>query len=356
MSERLLVTGGAGFIGSHVCEELVHRGHQVWILDDFNDQYPPSLKRRNISGLIDRESVHLVEGDVRDTVLVAGLLLDVPFDAVVHLAGRAPFQTAADEPDACYEANTRSTLRLLEAMGRNAVKRLVLASSTAVYGDGKPPFTEEDAADRPTEAVGASKRAAELMAHVYHAAHDFSVHCLRVSTAYGPRQPPDQVMHRLARLLESDGPTHTNGDGIPRRDYVYVDDVADAVRMSTERLLEEEAPVFETFNIAGRECLSLQQLVPRLAEALELDRRSTSPGDANSDGRTICVSPEKAREVLGFEPHHSLDEGLGKFARWLRADSTGPDDGDPSVIGVHSPCSSDEARSARRPSRGNRDE
>lgn len=354
MSERLLVTGGAGFIGSHTCEELADHGHQVWILDNFNQQYPPSLKRQNISHLVERESVHLVEGDVRDTVLVAGLLLDLPFDAVVHLAGRPPLQTAADEPDACYEANTRSTLRLLEAMNRNTVKRLVLASTTAVYDQGQSPFAEDDAAERPAGPMGASKRAAELMTHVYHASHGFSVHCLRMSRAYGPRQPPNQEIHRLSRLLESGRPPHPNGDGAPRRDYVYVDDVAEAVRLSTERLIGEESPVFETFNVSGRECVSPREITTKLATILEPDGAPGSLREANGSGRAVCSSGEKARKELGFDPRVSLDEGLQELVRWIRTQESPADVEPPATIGGDSPRSEDDGSAVSGPSPGAR--
>lgn len=316
MPDRVLVTGGAGFIGSHVCEELTERGSEIWLLDNFDSAYDADLKHRNIAEIGGRPTLHVVEGDVRDTVLLAGLLSDVSFDTVVHLAARPGLQASMDDPGASYDVNVRGTLRLLEAMDRHPVRRLILASSTSVYDDGaSAPLSEEDDTGRPSSPEAAGTRAAELLAHAYHARHGFSVHCLRLSTVYGPRQRPDQQMHRLARLLRVGDPL--TGDDIPAgRDYVYVGDVADAIGLSLEHLRGQEKSVYEIFNVTGPDCPSPRRLLSELAAAMQVAPLDI-PTDTSGD-RSVRVSGDRAREVLGFEPAVSFEEGLRRFAEWLR--------------------------------------
>lgn len=321
MSDRILVTGGAGFIGSHVCEQLTERGHEIWLLDSFDaSSYPAEDKRRNIAEISGRSTLHVVEGDVRDTVLLAGLLSDVSFDAVVHLAARPGMRASVDDPDASYDVNVRGTLRLLEAMNRHSVRRLTLASSTSVYGDGGAgPYSEEDDTGRPSSPEAAGKRAAELLAHVYHVTHGFSVHCLRLSGVYGPRQRPDQEIHRLARLLEAGDPV-TVDDVRLGRDHVYVGDAAEAIRLSLEHFPEPKKSVYEIFNVTGPDCPSPHRLASELAAAMQVTAVRLPADGADVGGR--CVSGDRARTVLGFEPEVGLERGVRLFADWIREQPT----------------------------------
>lgn len=326
MSDRVLVTGGAGFIGSHVCERLVAVGHQVWLVDSFDGQHSADQKRRNVASLVGSPSVQLVEGDVRDSVLLSGLLSDVPFAAVIHLACRSNLAARVNGPETC-EVGIRGTLRLLEAMKRHSVPRLVLGSSTSVYGErGGEPCSEADPAGRPTDPEGACSRASELLAHTYHANHGLSVHCLRLSAVYGPRQWSDQVPHRYASLLDDPGISPRDHRASVRRDYIYVGDVADAVSMSLESLCEQEEPVYEILNISGPDCVPEPELLSRLAAALGIEPYRDPGRTAEDDGEitTARASGEKARSLLGFEPKIGLDEGLAHFARWYRNGNTAP--------------------------------
>lgn len=330
MSERVLVTGGAGFIGSHLCDELAGRGHEVWILDNFDDYYDPGLKRSNVAGLVSRPEVHLVEGDVRDTVLTGGLFTDVAFDAVIHLAARPGVAASMDNPDISYEMNVRGTLRLLESMGRHDVRRLVLASSSAVYGAGTAlPFTEGEAADRPLSHYGASKRSAELLAHTHHRVHDLAVHCLRLFTVYGSRQRPEMAVHRFVRLMTAGRTLPIHGDGDSLRDFVHVDDAVNGIRLSLEHLMERDDSVFEAINIGSGQPVALHEVVSRLGTALGVEAtveiQPAKPWRMEATGASL----EKARNLIGYRPRVELSVGLTEFVQWLRNDEHSANGGPP---------------------------
>lgn len=318
-TKRILVTGGAGFIGSHLCEHLLDRGHHVWALDNFDDFYSPARKRRNLSDAVADPNLHVVEGDMRDRVLLGGLLSDVGIDAVVHLAARPGLKSSIDNPDRCYDVNVRGTLRLLHAMQRHDARRLVFASSSSVYGEGsEAPFSEEESAGRPISPLAASKRCGELTAHSYHDLYGFSVHCLRLFTVYGPRQRPDLAIHRFARSLRSGDPLLLSGDGVSRRDYTFVSDAVRAIGLSLDRLIGSEESEYEVINVGRGEPVALEELVDRLATAMEveptIERRSAEPGAMSE----TLASGEKARELLGFVPEVGLEAGLERFVEWFR--------------------------------------
>lgn len=316
---RVLVTGAAGFIGSHVCERLLERGCSVWGLDSFDDYYSPALKRRNISAAALQPRMHLVEGDIRDGVLLEGLFQDVDFDAVVHLAARAGVRPSVEDPARCFDANVAGTIELLETMRRNHSRLLIFGSSSSVYGDDTAtPFREDAAADRPVSPYAASKRSGELLCHTFHDLYGFSVHCLRFFTVYGPRQRPDLAIRKFASLMARGEPLPIYGDGSSSRDYTYVSDIVDGVMASLDRLRSHEGdPLFETFNLGGSEPVRLDDLVRKLSDAMgvepELDRQPPRPGDVS----TTYASLERSSEVLGYRPEVGMEEGLAKFAEWF---------------------------------------
>jgi UDP-glucuronate 4-epimerase len=318
---RVLVTGAAGFIGSHLCERLLDGGHRVWGIDNFDPYYPENLKRANIAPALENPSMRLIEADVRDGVLLDGLFRQVPFDAVVHLAARPGVRPSLEEPDVCLDINLNGTLRLLEAMRRHRVARLVFGSSSSVYGESpEAPFSEEQAADRPISPYAASKRSAELLVHAYHHLFALSTVCLRFFTVYGPRQRPDLAIHKFARLMRDRHPLPVFGDGNSGRDYTYVDDAVEAIERSL-RLLDSsgEGARYEVLNVGRGEPVSLDQLLNSLAAALgtkpRLERLPDQPGDVPY----TCASTERLERTLGFRPGTGLDEGLRRFVSWLEA-------------------------------------
>lgn len=319
-SLRVLVTGAAGFIGSHVCERLVAEGHRVWGLDNFDEYYAPALKRRNVSSVVLQPDMHLVEGDIRDSVLLDGLFSDVDFEAVIHLAARAGVRPSVEDPSHCFETNVAGTIELLEAMRRSHTRLLLFGSSSSVYGDDVTvPFREDAAADRPVSPYAASKRSGELLCHTFHDLYGLSAHCLRFFTVYGPRQRPDLAIRKFAELMADGQPLPIYGDGTSSRDYTYISDIVDGVLLSLERIRRQDRdePVYEIFNLGGSDPIQLHDLVSRLGDALglepALDHQSPRAGDVS----TTYASLERSSERLGYSPSVSIDEGLARFAEWF---------------------------------------
>lgn len=318
---KVLVTGAAGFLGSHLCALLREHGREVWALDNFDDHYDPALKHRNLAGLRSDPKLHLVEGDIRDSVLLDGLMSTYEFDAVVHLAALPGVRTSLEAPDRCLDVNVAGTSTLLEAMHRHGVRSLAFASSSSVYGDGNgEPSRETEAADRPISPYAASKRAGELLCHAFHVNYDLSVHCLRIFTAYGPRQRPEMAIHKFARLMLEGRPIPVFGDGSTERDYTYVGDVVEGFRLSLERLVAREDQLeYEILNLGRGETTRLDELVTAIGRVLGVEpmveRLPEQPGDAT----VTLASVERAREVLGWEPGTGLEDGLSTFVAWLGA-------------------------------------
>lgn len=325
-----MVTGAAGFIGSHLCERLLRDGHHVWGLDNFDPFYETAIKRRNIREPLKHPNMRLIEGDIRDGVLLDGLFSDVAFDIVVHLAARPGVRPSIEEPEECFDINVQGTLTLLEAMRRHHVDALAFGSSSSVYGDSDTiPLEESAAADRPISPYAASKRAGEHICHTFHHLYGMSVHCLRFFTVFGPRQRPDLAIHKFARLMTGGKPLPLYGDGSTARDYTYVSDTVEGVVRSVDRLIEaseSEQPAFEVINLGRSDSVTLKQLVDALSRTLgiepEIEWLPMQPGDVT----VTCASDDRARSLLGFEPRVDLDTGLARFVEWFRqADASPPE-------------------------------
>jgi len=317
---RVLVTGAAGFIGSHLCDRLLADGCRVVGLDNFDSFYPESTKRANLAAALQNPGMRLIEGDIRDGVLLEGLFTDVPLDAVVHLAARPGVRPSLDAPEPCIQVNVDGTLQLLEAMRRHHVGRLVFGSSSSVYGNSSiAPYSEDQIADRPISPYAASKRAGELLVHSYHHLFGLAAVCLRFFTVFGPRQRPDLAIHKFSRLMRNGQALPIYGDGESGRDYTYVDDAVEAIVRSL-RLTGangESAPCYEILNVGRSEPVTLNELLQHLATALKekprLDRQPEQPGDV----AFTCASTERIERVLDFRPQVGLEEGLERFATWL---------------------------------------
>jgi UDP-glucuronate 4-epimerase len=317
---RILVTGAAGFIGSHLCDRLLERGHRVWGLDNFDNFYPPETKRQNLAPALRHPAMRLVEGDIRDGVLLDGLLSDIPFDAVVHLAARPGVRPSIEDPNLCFDVNVTGTLSLLEAMRRWGPERLVFGSSSSVYGEREDaPFAEETAGDRPISPYATSKRTGEMLCYTHHHLYDLSVLCLRFFTVFGPRQRPDLAIHKFARLMAAGEPLPLYGDGSSSRDYTFVDDVVEGIRLGLGWLEREsrEAPAYDVVNVGRSDPVTLSELVRRLARALEIEPLITHMPEQPGDVSLTCASDRRVRELLGYAPEVDLDEGLRRFASWF---------------------------------------
>ncbi len=316
-----LVTGGAGFIGSHLADRLLARGDRVVVLDDFNDFYDPREKRANVAPHLGHPRYRLVEGDIRDRPLVFRLFGEERFDAVLHLAARAGVRPSLAQPVLYEEVNCVATWHLLEAAVAHGKPRFVFASSSSVYGiNAKLPFSEEDPIDRPISPYATTKRAGELQVFTAHHLHGLPAACLRFFTVYGPRQRPEMAIARFIRCLEENAPIPYYGDGGSRRDYTYIDDIADGV----EAALGAALP-FEILNLGGAHPVTLAELVAALETATgrraRLDPQPAQPGDVP----VTFASIEKAERLLGFRARVPLEEGLRRSVAWYRTRVRNPE-------------------------------
>ena len=315
---NFLVTGGAGFIGSHVGERLLQKGHAVWALDDLNPFYDPALKERNLSALqaLNRRFT-FVRGDVTHRQSLDELLGSVRFDQVIHLAARAGVRPSLEEPALYQRVNVEGTVNLLEAARLNGVKKITIASSSSVYGvNATVPFTESDPVSSPISPYAASKLAGEALGHVYHHLYGLDVVMLRFFTVYGPRQRPDLAVHKFARLISRGKPIPVFGDGSTARDYTYVSDTVDGVIAVTQKEFG-----WEIFNLGESRTVPLSCLIELLEISLGqkaiVDRRPPQPGDVPITFANI----DKARSRLGYSPRVTIELGIPQFVDWFRQNS-----------------------------------
>lgn len=312
---RILITGGAGFIGSHLADRRLARGDRVVVLDDFNDFYDPDLKRANVAPHLRHPAYRLVEGDIRDRGLVGRLFAEEPFDAVLHLAARAGVRPSLAQPVLYEEVNCIGSLHLLEAAVAHGKPRFVFASSSSVYGiNSKLPFAEDDPIERPISPYATTKRSGELLVYNYHYLHGLACVCLRFFTVYGPRQRPEMAIARFIRGIDGGLPIPVYGDGSSRRDYTYIDDIADGVEAALDSGI-----AFDILNLGGAEPVTLADLVRAIEQATgktaTLDSQPGQPGDVPA----TWASVEKAERLLGFRARVGLAEGLRRSVEWHRS-------------------------------------
>src|SRR6267142_2056566 len=309
-----LVTGGAGFIGSHVCERLLGLGHAVWTFDDLNSFYDPAVKQRGLQALQALgKPFTFVRGDLTDRAALDALFGSVKFDQVIHLAARAGVRPSLEEPALYQRVNVEGTVNVLEGARLNGVRKIIMASSSSVYGvNSKVPFAESDPIFCPISPYAASKLACEALGHVYHHVYGLDVVMLRFFTVYGPRQRPDLAIHKFARLLSAGKPLPVFGDGSSARDYTYVTDILDGLMACTQKEFG-----YEIFNLGESRTLQLDQLIQLLERGLGkqavIERKPLQPGDVP----LTCADISKAREKLGYRPRVKIEQGLALFIDWF---------------------------------------
>ncbi len=317
---KTLITGGAGFIGSHLALRLLGEGREVVVLDDFNDYYDPRLKRANAGLLAQHQGFQLVEGDIRDRALVERIYRREGIAATVHLAARAGVRPSIREPHLYVDVNELGTVNLLDAARKWGAYTFLFGSSSSVYGtNSKVPFSEQDPITRPVSPYAATKRAGELLCHTYHHLYGMKVTCLRFFTVYGPRGRPDMAIYSFTERLLEGAPLPLFGDGTSARDYTYIDDIVDGIARSLEH-----AAAWEVFNLGGSRTTTLARLVELIAEATgvepSLERLPDQPGDVP----ITFADVSHAREVLGWEAAVPIEEGIERFVEWYRRERLGP--------------------------------
>jgi UDP-glucuronate 4-epimerase len=315
---NFLVTGGAGFIGSNVCERLLKEGHSVWAFDDLNSFYPTDLKRRNIRDIQSlAKPFEFVQGDITDRAAVNDLFETVKFNQIIHLAARAGVRPSLEEPALYQRVNVEGTVNILEAARFHGVKKLIIASSSSVYGvNSKIPFAESDPIFSAISPYAASKLACEALGHVYHHVYGLDIIMLRFFTVYGARQRPDLAIRKFATLIQAGKPIPVFGDGSTARDYTYINDILDGVIACTQKEFG-----YEIFNLGESKTVKLSRLIDLLENTLGkkaiLDRKPPQPGDVP----LTCADISKAREKLGYNPTVKIDRGIPLFVNWLKQNS-----------------------------------
>lgn len=323
---NVLVTGGAGFIGSHLTENLLIWGKKVIVIDNFNNYYDPIIKERNIQEVIktqnklnlDDDYLKIYKGDIRDDLLIDRVFDDNKIDIVVHLAAMAGVRPSIKMPKEYYNVNIDGTLNLLEACKKRKIQKFVFASSSSVYGNNhKIPFAETDNVDNPISPYAASKKTGELLCHVYYNLHDISVACLRFFTVYGPRQRPDLAIHKFTRLILNNKEIPFYGNGYSERDYTFIDDIIDGITKAIIWLNKEEKR-YEIFNLGESRTVSLNQMLETLERVLGkkaiINKLPIQRGDVNKTFADIT----KSKQILGYDPKINFEEGISKFVQWYK--------------------------------------
>ena len=310
---KALITGAAGFIGSHLCERLLGDGFLVVGVDNFDDFYEPQIKRRNVAGCLENENFELVEADIRDRAAMAEAV-GGGVEIIVHLAAKAGVRPSIAQPLLYSDVNINGTGVLLEAAKEQGIGKFIFASSSSVYGNNeKVPFSEDDNVDFPISPYAATKKACELICHTYHHLYGMSTTCLRYFTVYGPRQRPDLAIHKFARLIEDGKPISIYGDGTMSRDFTYIDDIIDGTMAAIEKCRG-----FNICNLGESHPITVNELVAKIEKALGKkaikEYVPPQPGDVE---RTYADVTKAARE-LGYKPATTIEKGLAEFVAWLR--------------------------------------
>jgi UDP-glucuronate 4-epimerase len=317
--DTILITGGAGFIGSHLAERLLDDGRRVVALDNFDEFYDPNIKRRNVAASLRDEAYSLVEGDIRDPETLGALFASESIGTVVHLAARAGVRPSIADPVLYTSVNLHGTTQLLEACRQHGIGEFVFGSSSSVYGNNpKVPFAETDSVDRPISPYAATKKAGEVICHAYHHLCGMRVACLRFFTVYGPRQRPEMAIHKFARLLATGDEIEQYGDGSSARDYTYVADIVDGIVRAMAR-----SKSYHIWNLGGSNTITLTDLVHKIADRLGVAARvrqlAPQPGDVDRTWADITL----ARRELDWTPGIDIDAGLGLFLDWFERSPDG---------------------------------
>src|SRR4030043_1297623 len=313
----ILVTGGAGFIGSHLCERLLSDRNKVICLDNFDSFYDPSVKIKNVEGVKKKspELFELVTGDIRNPAHLKGVLQENQIDSVVHLAARAGVRPSISDPLLYQDVNIRGTIVLLEACKAHGIKNFIFASSSSVYGENqRVPFTEEDLDIQPISPYGATKRAGGLLCVSHHPLYGMNIACLRIFTAYGPRQRPEMAIHKFTRLIDQGEKIPIYGDGSTRRDYTYIDDLIEGI-LGVIRYHKG----FEVYNLGESKTTSLIELIKLIEEAFgkkaNIEMLEPQAGDVSVTYADIT----KAKGLLKYQPRVKMKEGIKRFVEWYKA-------------------------------------
>ena len=311
---QILLTGGAGFIGSHLAERLLRRGHRLILVDDLNDFYSPQIKRRNLREIEGCGSFEFVLADLCDSARMKEIFEQHHPEVIIHLAARAGVRPSLEQPLLYERTNVQGTLLLLELSKSFEVRKFIFASSSSIYGTtSQVPFSESESNPNPISPYGVTKLAGEKLCYCYSQLYGLSTTCLRFFTVYGPRQRPDLAIHKFARLILQDREIPVFGDGSSLRDYTYIDDIVDGILAALELNVE-----FEVFNLGNSHPVSLHEMIRLLEEKLGKPARLKAEGAQPGDMPFTHADLRKAARLLNYKPMVSFEQGLTRFAAWFQ--------------------------------------
>ena len=316
---RILITGAAGFIGSHLTDQLLDAGAQVIGLDNFCDFYDPPRKRANLQHARQHDTFTLVEADLRERDAVFHTVAQHKPDTIVHLAAMAGVRPSIENPAHYTAVNLDGTVNLLDAAVAHHAQRFIFASSSSVYGNNdKVPFAEDDRVDFPISPYAATKKSGELICHTYHHLYQLPLYCLRFFTVFGPRQRPDLAIHKFLRRISDEQPLQIFGDGSTSRDYTYIDDIIAGVRAAMNRCGQADAPGYRIYNLGGNEPTRLRDMIATIervvGKAARIEHQPTQPGDVDRTWADLT----RAQHELGYQPQTSLEAGITQQWRWMQ--------------------------------------
>lgn len=318
MIKTFLITGGAGFIGSSLADSLLEKGQRVVVVDNFDDYYDPKIKRQNVVSHLGKSNYKLYEADITDLDAMENVFKENKIDRIVHLAARAGVRPSLENPIGYAVTNVVGTNVILELARKYGIKKLVLASSSSVYGNNKKvPFSEEDNVDKAISPYAASKKENEVLAHVYHAIYNLDIILLRFFTVYGPRQRPDLAINKFVSSIEKDLPIELYGDGHTYRDYTFIDDIVNGIELSLD-YLNKHHRVYEIINLGSNNPIKLIQMIETIERVLgkkaKINHLPMQLGDVDRTYADIT----KANKLLGYKPSISFEEGVKAFVRWKK--------------------------------------
>ena len=312
---KVLITGAAGFIGSHLTERLLTDGNHVIGVDNFDDFYDPQVKRRNIEASLADENFGLIEADIRDSSAMDEAV-GQGVETIVHLAARAGVRPSIEQPVLYADVNINGTVVMLEAARQHNVSKFIFGSSSSVYGNNeKVPFAEADNVDYPISPYAATKKACELICHTYHSLYKIDITCLRFFTVYGPRQRPDLAIHKFARLIEEGKSIPVFGDGSMMRDFTYIDDIIAGTVAAMDK-----CSGYNIYNLGESEPIRLGELIEYIEQALGKKAKKEYLPKQPGDVEQTYADVTRAAKELGYKPSTHIKEGLTNFVNWLRQD------------------------------------
>lgn len=312
---KILITGAAGFIGSHTCESLIKDGNSIIGVDNFDSFYSHKLKELNLEQLNQNSNFRFYKADIRDDKALNQIFSSDQVDVVIHLAAKAGVRPSIESINEYYDVNINGTISLLESMRKNGIKKMVFASSSSIYGNNqKVPFSEDDRVDNPISPYASTKKSGELLCHVYSHLYNFDITCLRFFTVYGPRQRPDLAIHKFTKLIQENKPIPFYGDGSSSRDYTYIEDIVNGISCALNHL-----EGYKIYNLGESKVITLKKLVEVIetivGKKAVLNQLPMQQGDVSRTFADIS----KARAEIGYNPAYDFETGMKKFVDWYKA-------------------------------------